>query len=326
MKHSNYLTIVRSLWLALLLVGCAAQQPVVPVDQRKEVSQHPAPGGSPGQLATFAGSDRAELAYLAYTTPGARTALVYLHGIESHAGWFALAAGQLREQGLDVYCLDRRGSGLNRENRGFISGYTDSYETLLADIRTFVVPLRKRYDHVFLVGLSWGGKLALGYGLEYADDIDGLILITPGLRSEVDVSFPDKLKIGLLSPVNPTARVATPIQPEMFTTTPLYLDYIRDDPLRLSSATVRFFWNSRRLDKYIDRHIATNRLPMQLFMAGQDTIIDNQGVLQVLQPGQEAGLDVLWYDDQTHSIQLDAPERLVRDMVQWIKRQSGTEK
>jgi alpha-beta hydrolase superfamily lysophospholipase len=308
--------------LAILLVGCAAQ-PVAPVAQARVVEQNPAPGGSPGRLATFAGSDQAELAYLAYTTPGARTALVYLHGIESHAGWFALAAGQLREQGLDVYCLDRRGSGLNRENRGFISGYTDSYETLLADIRAFVVPLRKRYDQVFLVGLSWGGKLALSYGLNHADDIDGLILITPGLRAEVDVSVLNKLKIALLSLFHPTARVPTPIQPEMFTTTPVYLDYIRDDPLRLSSATVRFFWNSRRLDNYIDSHMATNRLPMQLFIAGQDTIIDNQGVLRVLQPGQEAGLDVLLYADQTHSIQLDAPERLVHDVVQWIKRQSG---
>lgn len=322
MNISNYFTCVVTLLLAVLLAGCAAQ-PVVPVTKQVEVAQNPAPGGSPGRLATFTGSDDAELAYLAYTTPGSRTALVYLHGIESHAGWFALAAPQLNEQGFDVFCLDRRGSGLNRENRGFISGYTDSYETLLADIRAFVMPLHKRYDRVFLVGLSWGGKLALAYGLSHADDIDGLILITPGLRAEVDVSVLNKLKIALLSPINPAARVPTPIQPEMFTTTPVFLDYIRDDPLRLSSATVRFFWNSRRLDKFVDNNIAANRLPVQLFLADGDTIIDNEGVLQVLQQGGASGLDVLWFDDQTHSIQLDAAQRMVHDMAVWIKRQSA---
>jgi alpha-beta hydrolase superfamily lysophospholipase len=284
-----------SLWLAVLLAGCAAQ-PITPVEQHVEVSQYPAPGGSPGQLATFTGSDDAELAYLSYTSTGARTALVYLHGIESHAGWFAMAGPQLREQGFDVYCLDRRGSGLNRENRGFLSGHVENFETLIADIHAFISPLRDRYDNVFLVGLSWGGKLALSYGLSHPEDIDGLVLITPGLRAKADVSFLNKLKIAL--------------------------DYIKDDSLRLSSATVRFFWQSHRLDKFVDRNISTNRLPIQLFLAGQDTIIDNDGVLKVLAKGQHAIPDVLGYDDQTHSIQLDASQRLVDDMSSWIKQNS----
>jgi alpha-beta hydrolase superfamily lysophospholipase len=323
MKHTNYLTLIGSLLLAVLMAGCASQ-PVVSIDQQAEVSQYPAPGGVGGRVGTYTGSDAASLAYVAYTQPGARTALVYLHGIESHAGWFAIAAGQLREQGFDVYCLDRRGSGLNRENRGLLSGYVDAYETLLADIDSFITPLHDRYDQVFLVGLSWGGKLALAYGLSHPKAVDGLVLITPGLSAEVDVSVLNKLKIGLLSPLNPTARVPTPIQPEMFTTTPVYLDYIRNDPLRLSSATVRFFWQSHRLDKYVDRNIAGNQLPVQLFLAGNDIIVDNDGVLQVLQQGREPGLDVLWYGDQTHSIQLDAPQRLVNDMTDWIKRHGAT--
>ena len=271
-------------------------------------------------MKTYIGSDAASLAYVAYTQPGVSTALVYLHGIESHAGWFAIAASRLRDQGFDVYCLDRRGSGLNRENRGLISGHVDAYETLMADIDAFITPLHDRYDQVFLLGLSWGGKLALAYGLSHPEAVDGLVLITPGLHAKVDVGLLTKLKISLLSPLNPTARVPTPIRPEMFTTTPVYLDYIRNDPLRLRSATVRFFWQSHRLDRYVDQNIAANRLPLQLFLASNDSIIDNQGVLQVLQQGGEPGLDVLWYEDQTHSIQLDAPERLVRDMADWIKR------
>ncbi len=304
--------------LAVLLAGCAGQ-PVVPVDSQGEVEQNPAPGGSGGRVDTFGGGDGESLAYIAYTQPAARTALVYLHGIESHAGWFAIAAGQLREKGFDVYCLDRRGSGLNRENRGFTSGHVDAYETLLADIDAFITPLHERYDQVFLMGLSWGGKLALAYGLSHPDAVDGLVLITPGLRAEVDVSRRNKLKIAALSPTFPKARVPTPIQPEMFTTTPVYLDYIRNDPLRLSSATVRFFWQSHRLDGFVDHRINGNRLPVQLFLAGNDTIIDNDGVLKVLEQGRESGLDVLWYDDQTHSIQLDAPRRMVDDITDWLE-------
>ncbi|MEA2081009.1 MAG: alpha/beta hydrolase, partial [Pseudomonadota bacterium] len=145
MKNRSCLTLIGSLLLALLLVGCTAQ-PVVPDVTQADVSQHPAPGGARGRVETYTGSSGENLAYVAYTQPGVRTALVYLHGIESHAGWFAIAAGQLREQGFDVYCLDRRGSGLNRENRGLISGHVDAYETLLADIDSFIAPLHERYD------------------------------------------------------------------------------------------------------------------------------------------------------------------------------------
>jgi alpha-beta hydrolase superfamily lysophospholipase len=108
----------------------------------------------------------------------------------------------------------------------------------------------------------------------------------------------------------------------MFTTTPIYLEYIREDPLRLTSATVRFFWQSHQLDRFIDRSIEGNALPVQLFLADGDPIIDNAGVLKVLQRGRQAGIDVLEYSDQRHSIQMDASERLVHDMADWLRRRN----
>ena len=71
-------------------------RPVPVPEQGGEVAQNPAPGAAPGEVGQYAGSGAASLAFLGYTRPGARTALVYLHGIESHAGWFALAAEALR--------------------------------------------------------------------------------------------------------------------------------------------------------------------------------------------------------------------------------------
>ena len=110
-----------------------------------------------------------KLGYIRHHRPGrqADVALVYLHGIESHAAWFDEPAELLCMRGYDVYCLDRRGSGVNRENRGHESGHTDSYETLLADIHTFIKPLRSRYRGLYLVGLSWGGKLAMSHAVTH---------------------------------------------------------------------------------------------------------------------------------------------------------------
>jgi alpha-beta hydrolase superfamily lysophospholipase len=276
-----------------------------------------------GNELEFQARDGSALGYIAYTTPAASTALVYLHGIESHAGWFAQAATLLQSRGYDVFSLDRRGSGVNRENRGYVSGHIDHYQTLFDDIHDFIAPLRERYRYVFLTGLSWGGKLATAYALEYPDDVDGLVLITPGIKALVDVNLPTKLKIVLFAQLSPQSVVASPITPEMFTTTPRYLDYIESDPSRLTHATARFYWQSSRLDSYLANNITALDKPTLLFLAGQDRIIDNAGVVGFMQQASLQDLEIIDYPDQTHSIQFDDPAGLVKDMDHWLQRQLG---
>ena len=306
--------------LSLILVmsaGCSWDPPT-PVATEAAGAQYTPPGAKGGTIEKFTAPDGKELGYVAYKS-GAKTALVYLHGIESHAGWFSLAADQLGAQGTDVFCLDRRGSGINRENRGFVSGHVNDYRTLLTDIHSFIAPLRKDYQQVYLAGLSWGGKLALAYALEYPGTTDGLILITPGIAALVDVSLPQKLQILSLSLLSLEAGIPVPIEAEMFTTTPVYLDYIKRDPLRLKSASARFFFQSHRLDQLVAKRVAENRTPVLLFLAGHDRIIDNQGVSRLLAKSS-LPVETRHYPDQTHSIQLDAPDRLVADIQDWLRR------
>jgi alpha-beta hydrolase superfamily lysophospholipase len=273
-----------------------------------------------GEEREFQAPDGSKLGYIAYTAPDADTVLVYLHGVESHAGWFAQAAVGLRARGYDVFCLDRRGSGINRENRGFTSGHVDNFRVLLDDIHAFIAPLRQRYGRVVLVGLSWGGKLATAHTLAWPGDADALVLITPGLKALVDVSLSAKLKIVLFSQFSPGSEIASPIAPEMFTTTPRYLDYIKNDPLRLTHATARFYWQSNRLDAWLDNNIDTLDTPLLLFLAGRDRIIDNAGVVELLQRARLQEFEIIDYPDQTHSVQFDDPDRLVQDMDLWLRQ------
>ena len=267
----------------------------------------------------YLGADGTELGFPGYLAESAdnRVAIVYLHGIESHAGWFDTAARMLQDAGIDVFCLDRRGSGINRENRGLKSGHTESMDELFADIDAFIVPLRDRYDRIVLTGLSWGGKLGLAYSLSRPGAVHDLVLITPGIRALVDVSPLEKLGIFITSFLAPGVRFDTPIEPEMFTVTPEHLAYIIADPLRLSEATARFFMTSHALDIYVEDHTERNDVPLLLFLAGNDRIIDNDGTVEVLRRSQ-VSIEIIEYEDQTHSIQFDAPERMVADMLRWL--------
>ena len=266
------------------------------------------------EVKVYLAADGQELAYLHHRPldTKARTAIVYLHGIESHGAWFDEAGDMLCREGYEVFCLDRRGSGMNRENRGLVSGHCESWEQLHSDVQTFIKPLRARYDTVVLAGLSWGGKQALACGLASPDDIDGLVLITPGIRLALPGQVWPAMQVLLSAPNDP---VKIPIEPEMFTDTPAHLAKLRRDPLRLHYATARFLIESAKLDHYIDRMMPTNTLPVLLVLAGRDQIIDNQGVTDVLERGTQEILDIVIFSDQTHSVQFDAPARLVRQIV-----------
>ena len=280
----------------------------------------PIAGSSTGE---FTSSDGAKLGFTGYraSTQQTGTGLVYLHGIESHAGWFDGPARLLQEGGYSCFCLDRRGSGINRENRGFRSGDVDSFRTLFKDIRAFREQLGGRFERAYLVGLSWGGKLGTGYVLSHPDDFDGLVLITPGLAARVDVRFPQKVGIFFSLLLAPTTTFKLPIEPEMFTTTERFVEFIRTDPLRLQRATARFLYESRRLDRYVAAHIKQNTLPTQLFLASEDRIINNTGVFELLARSPERELEVHTYEGLEHSLQFECPERLVGDMTAWIEQQ-----
>lgn len=246
---------------------------------------------------------------------------LYLHGIESHAGWFDEAADELCSRGFSVYCMDRRGSGLNQDDAGFISGHIDSADILLDDVDAFIKHLRERHESVIVIGLSWGGKLALAHATTRLNSPDALILITPGLAAQVNLPLSMRLNILVSAFIRPTRKFPIPITPEMFTHNPIFLECIQQDPLRLKSVSARFYFESLRLDTRLRRCIGLLRLPLFSVFAQQDIIIDNEKSSELLNRAMGADRHIINYENQLHSIQFDAPVRLVDDIIKWLQKE-----
>lgn len=210
-------------------------------------------------------------------------AVVYLHGIQSHGGWFLRSCDYLRRQGMMVLLPERRGSGLNRQDRG----HCDSAGQLLEDVGRCVAWLRERsgHDQIDLVAVSWGGKLGVIYAAEHPEEVRSLTLVAPGLCAAIDISLGEKLAIGAHGLVSPKRLHEIPLNdPTLFTQTPEMLDFLRNDPLKLTHATASFFLTSRKLDQLIRRHRVKLSVPTNLFLAGQDRIIDNAATIALVKP------------------------------------------
>ncbi len=216
--------------------------------------------------------------YVCHPTAGnLRYPVVYLHGIQSHPGWFSGSTVALSQAGYPVFQPLRRGSGDNAIARGD----TPSATQLLSDIETACQWVLRSIGarRVHLVGVSWGGKQAACYALwpKRKIQIASLTLVAPGIVPKVDVGFVTKLRIAASLLLKPRNCFAIPLNDvELFTDNEPMRTYLREDPFRLYQATARFLYASRRLDGMLC-HAPKGSLhtPTTLILADRDRIIDN---------------------------------------------------
>jgi alpha-beta hydrolase superfamily lysophospholipase len=209
-----------------------------------------------------------------------RTAFLYLHGIQSHGGWYERSGSVLAEAtGGAVWMPDRRGSGLNDADRGDVA---DSARWL-ADIDEQIGFLRAETgaDRLGIVGVSWGGKLAAAWMASRLADLPHLdvsaLLITPGVYPAVDIGWYEKLSVGVSLFRRPTQQFEIPLSdPGLFSADPVAQAWIAADPLKLTHVTARFLFQSRRLDRVAQRAPdASFAGRLSVLLAGEDEIIRN---------------------------------------------------
>ena len=246
-----------------------------------------------------------------------RGSLTVLHGIQSHGAWYEQSCGRLADAGFEVWMPDRRGSGLNASDRGD----APSFRRLLDDVAD---TMHLAPSPRFLVGISWGGKLAVAIQRRHAGLCDGLVLITPGLCQRVGLPLKDRIRVAIARIVNPTKLFRIPLnEPALFTANPNYLRFIEDDPIRLKRATARLLVESARLGIYNRLSVGFVRCPVLLLLAEHDGIIDNDRTRRFVGQFRTNDLTVREYPDAHHTLEFEPNgPPFVDDLIAWLIRQT----
>jgi alpha-beta hydrolase superfamily lysophospholipase len=239
--------------------------------------------------------------------------IVILHGVQSHPGWYQHTGCELAAAGYGVSMPERRGCGRNQEDRGD----APSFRRLLDDLAEYMVTLRPPR---FLVGISWGGKLAVAMQRRHPGLTDGLVLIAPGLCPTVLHSFRDRLRIAAARFLSPRRKFAIPLNdPELFTANPERQQFIRDDRLGLHEATARFMFESARLDIYLRFAARRVTMPVLLLLAGQDRIIDNAATRKYVDHFATKDKTVIEYPDAHHTLEFElGGPPFISDVLTWV--------
>lgn len=248
--------------------------------------------------------------------------MLYLHGIQSHGGWYVRSSIKLAEAGYEVIFPDRRGSGWNTTHRGD----TPSYRRLIADLGEFLLAW-PRIGRRAIVSVSWGGKLGVALAAEYPSYVDGLALIGPGFFPKVKPSWPARWQIVRSRLRDPQRHFPIPLNdPELFTASPQWQRFIAEDRFALRSATARFLVESVWFDRYVRRAARRVTVPVLLQLAGQDRIIDNARTRGFLAQFGSRYRKIFDYPMAHHTMEFDSDDPpFLHDLRHWLDQLGGTE-
>ncbi|MEU6115113.1 alpha/beta fold hydrolase [Streptomyces sp. NPDC047117] len=197
----------------------------------------------------------------------ARAALFYLHGIQSHSGWLWETGPFLAERGIEVYALDRRGSGASGGPRGHLP----SAGTVLDDYAAALDLVHELTDGmpVTAVGQSLGGSVLAALCATRETGLSGAIFCAPALGQQRHRHGPAGLaRMRLLSG---TETTPVNLKDEQYTELPRYLSFMAHDPLMLRAVTHQSRATFVALeDSY---RSAVLSLPAALLLPSEDSII-----------------------------------------------------
>jgi alpha-beta hydrolase superfamily lysophospholipase len=274
----------------------------------------PAP---PPRVDFYTAADGRRLAVRVWTaTTPPRARVVFLHGITSHGGWYNHSCQHLAAGGFDVHFLDRRGSGLNIEQPGDV----DHWQTWLDDVRAYLEHDRDEQPTV-LCGISWGGKLAVAVARRHPALIRGLGLICPGLYSPYEPGLVKRLALAMPAPPRlQQRRFPIPLRrASLFTDSPVWREFIVQDPLALRAVTWRFAREDRLLTRFARQAAPFLKTPLLLVLAGRDRIVNNRRTRAFFFRTTTAQRTLLEYPNAAHTLEFEPdPVAYFRDLAEWI--------
>lgn len=278
---------------------------------------------TPFEIASFVTSGGYKLHYRHFQPVGmSKGTIVFIHGIQSHGGWYETSCKKFAQAGYRVLFLDRRGSGLNEVSRGD----SPSFRTLLDDLKEFLQYQRKEIagaTPLILGAISWGGKIAFGLEIRIANLVDGFILLAPGFCPKVHPTRKERFFIALGSLFSPRRLFNIPLNdPELFTSNPAAQKFLKEDPLALRKATARFLLDSVRLDFYLRIFRTKISKPILLLIAGQDKIIDNEKTIAFVKRFASGSLIVREYPEAHHTFEFEPePQKHIEEIEEWLQTQ-----
>jgi alpha-beta hydrolase superfamily lysophospholipase len=219
--------------------------------------------------------------------------------------------------GHPVYLVDRRGSGLSREERGHCADFRE-WSRELAAVAHYVIE-EHRTNKLHVVGHCFGALPAAVFAIENPHQVASLILPTPGFVTATDLKLTQKLQVLSDHLTGGHTYLPVSLTPEQFTNAEEYREFIRQDELKLHEATTAFYWNVNCARKFVHARRADLRFPVCMGLAGQDEIVRADKTRELFRSFGSDQKRLVVFPDAKHILEFSpARDAFFHELEKWL--------
>ena len=246
----------------------------------------------------FKSFDGTQLNYYYAIPDSAKRAIVLVHGFCEFWGKFHEYAWYLYQAGYSVFFMEQRGHGYSEgklKNHDIV--HINNYDTYVEDLHVFldkIVMQQSSHMTHTLLAHSMGGAVGALFLEKYPDYFDSAILSSPMLKMKNNTSPIIIKALNLYSFLFRQSKALAPGQ-RRFDAKPVFetssamskprYDYmfdmrLKDEHYQTYGASIGWALASLKTNKQIMKNAHKIRIPVTVFTAGQDHLIDPEGYSQ----------------------------------------------
>jgi alpha-beta hydrolase superfamily lysophospholipase len=247
-----------------------------------------------------------------------KAAIILVHGLGGYSGRFYEMGPMLANNRLNVYAIELKGHGESPSIRGHVSNfkiYTEELK-LLVELAKKENPGKK----VFIFGESMGGLITLDFSIHHQDLINGIILVSPGVKDKLPVSLPKRAQILFSAIAHPLRYFSAEFDANMFTRDPEMAKRINADPLEVRRFTANFFTSALKAMTFVNMNPKKITLPVLMLLSGKDTMVSAEAAAAYFKKISSKDKDLKWYPEMYHALYVDKDrEKVFKDIVDWVR-------
>ncbi len=208
----------------------------------------------------------------------------------------------LYQHGYTVYIHDHRGQGQSgRMTEDSEMGYIDDFQRYVDDMKSFYkLAIKGHHDKVFLLAHSMGGCIGMSYLQQYPDDFTAAAFSSPmlGLKAPIcalaNIFGGEKAKYAISQGGYKHSKDSfegngLTFSPERYQ---FMVEAYEETPeARLGGATYPWLTESCKHIKQVQKKAPELKVPVLIFSASDEVVVDPKANLRFVEKAQKAGAD-----------------------------------
>ena len=242
--------------------------------------------------------------------------IIILHGACEHSGRYEDITNKLNEYGHNVYRIDIRGHGQSEGKKGFL----DRFEYIVDDLDLIVDKAKKETIDIktYILGHSFGGLIAMIYGIKNKEKIDGVIISSA-------TTFD---KAGALKIFQKDLGADDFIQNnlgDLLCSDKYVNENYKNDILVLKKITVGFVQQMIEGIEWMKKHINDFKYPVLIMHGTSDQIVSYLDSVSLFNMLPKIDKEIEIYEELWHEILNEYKKDIVIDRINdWVLSKSNT--